>query len=263
MNPDYTKVPVDLQAKIKKWESNTPAAKQLMILEDVAGILQEVLTTLDSGQKVTGQYGSLLLDIREGLQALNAREMPESPDFSKPVVEALSKLSAAVADIEVKPEVNVAAPQLQVDAPQVTVDLSRVEKVLKSDIPKAFKEAMVLIPKTEIPENDYRPVLDKFDEVLAQLNSLETATRMKPLPGSIKVTNLDAVTDELIQLNTQYAAYKFDPNDSAPTYIGKNTSANADDDQVDWVIYKFTYSGSDVTDIRKKTGSWASRASLF
>lgn len=56
---------------------------------------------------------------------------------------------------------------------------------------------------------------------------------------------------------------RFDANDSAPIYIGLNPSTNASDDSVAWVIYKFTYSGSNVTRIQKATGTWTGRASLF
>lgn len=55
----------------------------------------------------------------------------------------------------------------------------------------------------------------------------------------------------------------FDPDDSAPTYIGINESADALTSSTDWTVYKFLYSGSNTTSIRKKTGSWDNRASLF
>lgn len=56
---------------------------------------------------------------------------------------------------------------------------------------------------------------------------------------------------------------KFDADDSAPTYIGMHDDPNATDTQTGWIIYKFTYSGSNVTQIVKKRGSWSDRASLF
>lgn len=56
----------------------------------------------------------------------------------------------------------------------------------------------------------------------------------------------------------------FDADDSAPTYIGLNRSETASQTtSQDWVIYKFTYSGSNVTQIQKRRGAWADRASLF
>ena len=55
----------------------------------------------------------------------------------------------------------------------------------------------------------------------------------------------------------------FDANDSAPTYIGINEDADALTSATDWVVYKFLYSGSDVTSVRRKLGSWDGRAALF
>jgi len=56
---------------------------------------------------------------------------------------------------------------------------------------------------------------------------------------------------------------KFDPDDSSPTYIGTNNDADASTSSTDWLIFKFTYSGSNITDIVKKAGAWTNRASLF
>ena len=47
---------------------------------------------------------------------------------------------------------------------------------------------------------------------------------------------------------------KFDADDSAPTYIGINSDADATDAATDWLIFKLTYSGSNVTQIQKKKG---------
>ena len=56
---------------------------------------------------------------------------------------------------------------------------------------------------------------------------------------------------------------KFDPNDSAPNYIGLNQTMTASDGDTDWVILKFTYGGSNVTQIQRAKGSWTGRAALF
>jgi len=56
---------------------------------------------------------------------------------------------------------------------------------------------------------------------------------------------------------------KFDASDAQPNYIGVNSDADALDGDTDWLIYKFTYSGSDVTIIQKKVGSWTGRVALF
>ncbi len=56
---------------------------------------------------------------------------------------------------------------------------------------------------------------------------------------------------------------RFDPDNSAPDYIGINQETDASDDNNGWVIYKFTYSGGNVTRIQKVRGAWGDRATLF
>lgn len=55
---------------------------------------------------------------------------------------------------------------------------------------------------------------------------------------------------------------RYDADDSAPIYIGINKNTVGDTAQYNWVIYKFTYSGANVTRIQKQVGSWDQRASL-
>jgi hypothetical protein len=60
-----------------------------------------------------------------------------------------------------------------------------------------------------------------------------------------------------------YADIRFDADDSAPTYIGLNLLKGAATSMTDWKVYKFTYSGSNVTRIQLAYGSWDNRASIF
>lgn len=55
---------------------------------------------------------------------------------------------------------------------------------------------------------------------------------------------------------------RFDPDDGTPTYIGMNKTHKALTSRADWVIRKFTYSGSNVTRIETLTGIWDNRATL-
>ena len=93
---DYTGIPEDLKAKLLKWEANAPANKQVQLLSDIADISQEMLSTLDDQKKgsedAVKQFGATLLDMREQLTALNAKEAPETPDTSKPVIDAIFKI---------------------------------------------------------------------------------------------------------------------------------------------------------------------------
>lgn len=56
---------------------------------------------------------------------------------------------------------------------------------------------------------------------------------------------------------------RFDPDDSAPNYVGLHESQGAATSDSHWVVIKFTYSGSNVTRIQKAKGAWDDRASLF
>lgn len=261
MQPDKSKLTADQRTQLETYEQNQ---SQIQALEDIASMTHELVNILDDQKKdpKVDHLGTLLVDIRESLNALTNKEAAETPDYAKPVVEAVSRLekalSASIKAIDVKPQVSVTAPQVNVPS----VDLGGVEKILK-DLPKAFETAINLLPKTEIPKPDYQPLLQAWEGISEQLLSIENATRLKPLPGSMKVTNLDDVTAQLQILNTQYDNFQFDADDVTPNYIGFNENVDASDDSVDWVIYKLTYSGTAVTSLKKKTGKWSNRTSLF
>jgi len=54
---------------------------------------------------------------------------------------------------------------------------------------------------------------------------------------------------------------RFDANDSAPTYIGLAEKNKTPTSTPAWVVYKFTYSSSNVTRIQKVSGiTWDDRA---
>lgn len=71
----------------------------------------------------------------------------------------------------------------------------------------------------------------------------------------------EASYQPFVQLDA--AKVKFDASDASPTYIGVNADSTATDGATDWTLYKFTYSGSDVTQIVRKVGSWTDRATYF
>ena len=191
---DLMKLTPEQRDKLDDWNQSK---QMLQHLSDIATLIQDIGTTLDdsekSGDKSTQAMGALLTDMRESLSTLKDKEAPESPDFAKPVVEAVAKLekavSAAIKAIDVKPNVKVDAPQVNVEPPSISVDLKGVEKILKTDIPKAFKESIKGIPKPD--KFDPKPLLDAWVGISEQLESLEIATRLKSEPGSIKVTNPD------------------------------------------------------------------------
>lgn len=168
--------------QLETWQQS---ADQLKAIQDVAAMAQEIVHLMggevDPSKTSLKDIGAVLLDIREKLGT-------EQPDFAKPVVKALDKLekafSSAISGIDVKPSVKVDAPQVHVGP--TPVDLKGIEQAMKG-IPKAFKEAINLIPVPEKPDNG--PLLDAWEGISEQLVSIENATRMKPLPGSIKINN--------------------------------------------------------------------------
>lgn len=53
----------------------------------------------------------------------------------------------------------------------------------------------------------------------------------------------------------------FDPSSAQPTYIGR-ASEGLSQSSDGWLIYKFTYSGSDITQIQTAIGKWSNRVAL-
>lgn len=261
MGVDRSQLTTDQLSQLEAYEA---AQKQLQELQDIASMAHEAINLLDeqkkTGSKTVSDFGALLVDIRESLTLLNDKQAPQMPDYAKPVVEALSRLETALSALNVSPVVNVPAPKVSV-AP-TPIDLSGVEKAL-SIMPKAFDKAISLIPKVEIPKTDFQPLLDAWEGISEQLVSIENATRMKPLPGSMKISNLDGIVGELQANNVTYDYWQFDADDSAPNYIGFNEDVAASDNDGSWIVYKLTYSGSNVTSLKKKTGPWATRVAMF
>jgi hypothetical protein len=193
---DFNKLDPSLQAKMKEWEKNSPATKQLLLFEDMADILQELLNTSDKrnkdDDKRSQHFGALLVDIRETLAKVEGKEAPEMPDFSKPIIAALKEsqshmLNAFSKAMSQQPEVHVQAPDVTVPE----LDTKEFEKLVKQ-LPDAFKQAIKLIPKVDVPETDFSPLVDKLETMSQQLESIDTASRLKPqFPNNMKVTNSD------------------------------------------------------------------------
>ena len=183
---DTKTLTLEQSVALEQYKLSLTSAKQLIELRKLTDTVQGFLSEYDNEttSKEIEKLGVVLLDVREALQDIKKREDPEQKDFSKPVVDAINKLEKAV-NIEVKPQVNVSSPDVKVPP----VDLKKIEKILKTDMPKAFEKAIKLVPKT--PKTDFEPLLDAWEGISEQLQSIDTATRMKPQPGSMKVTNRD------------------------------------------------------------------------
>lgn len=80
--------------------------------------------------------------------------------------------------------------------------------------------------------------------------------------SSYQIPNINNKPPQLID-GGFYCDILFDPDDSAPNYIGLNLQQPALTSTKDWKIYKLTYSGLNVTRYQVAYGSWDNRASLF
>lgn len=237
---DYTKVPDELKNKILEAESKKPIYQQLRVLNDLTDIVQELLSVVDEqkneGATALKGLGATLLDIREKITSLDSKEAPETPDHAKPVVSAISELkkalTASIKAIEVKPEVNVSPTEVNVPE----VDLSNLEKVLKTDIPKAFEKAVKALPQPkEVQQTDYT---EKFDAMLEQLESIDTASRMKPQFPISQLNSIKTAIENVSTVASNLYATKIDTTTTAGViYIGKAAIGSSSASAV-WQIKK-------------------------
>lgn len=81
--------------------------------------------------------------------------------------------------------------------------------------------------------------------------------------NAVEALSYNPSTGNLERQNQTVAAdVRFDTDDSAPVYIGVNSTLGAATSAATWVIYKFTYSGSAVTRVQRQIGIWDNRAAL-
>lgn len=262
---NYSKLTAEQRDKL---DAHQKTEKQFQVLSDIADITQELLNVADDSKKINElqfkQLGAVLTDAREQLVAINKKETPESPDFSTPVVKAINKLYEAFNKLELK----VDAPVVNVSPASVSVDLKGIEKILKTEIPKAFNESITLIPPTVIPETP-----DRWDEVLEWLSSIDTASRMKPQfpSGLATAAKQDSMITAIgnISGTSRYTTLLDETTTTNVTYIGKAvlTGSSIATSSAAWQISKFDESGS-VSTLKYADGDelfnniWDNRASL-
>lgn len=263
--PDLSKISPELKAKMLEWEKNNPQNRQLQVMSDVADMLQELLFVSDESKKdskdAVERLGALLTDAREQLVKLNEKELPESPDFSKPIVEVLEKLEQTMASKEYKPTIKVDAPKVDVPTPVANVsvsapDLKGIEELLKTEVPKAFEKAISQIPAPEKADNS--DILSKFDGMLEVLESIDDQVRKTPTPPTtVKVTNPDGTLVGAVQTLTE----RYDYDDPTTIYTAE-ALVGTSDGASGWTITKY-----DLTDSNDASGkvatdvSWTDRAS--
>lgn len=132
-------------------------------------------------QQSSKDINNLLTEIKTSLGTLSTLK---SPDMATPIIKALGRLETALRTAV--PNITVPIPEVNVAAPKI--DLSSIAKILKTDIPQAFEQAIAQVPKPESNE----AVANLLNEVLLQLTSIDSATRLKTqAPTKIQVTNPD------------------------------------------------------------------------
>lgn len=189
MNIDSTKLTAEQRDKLDLYNMAKEQADTIKSLQ------QKMDNFTPEMQMKISNLADLKQDLTPILDALKGLADKEQPDSTTPIVEAVDRLQKALGAIDFKPSFK---PEVKVDAPTVTVsappvDLSGVEKAVK-DVSQALKEAIASIPAVEIPETDFSPLLDKLDTVLKQLSDIDTGVRLKPEPGTMKVTHPDGTT---------------------------------------------------------------------
>lgn len=252
---DQTKLTPEQRDKLESYQQSE---KQLQTLSDIASMVHELISIVDEkpDDSHEKEAGALLMDIRDTIKELNDKEVPEQPETVKPIVEALTKLEKAVNALDVSPVIRVDSPEVNVSSP--AVDLKGIEKILKTDIPKAFKDSIGLIPKQE--KNDYSPLLRAWEGISEQLISLENATRMKPLPGSIRVSNLSDIASGGGSSEVDYSVNDIEENTTS--YFGFSTTVG------DWLIKELTDTSvayatvSNNGTVTSYTDAWTNRETL-
>lgn len=245
-----------------KLEAYQQAQQQLTTINDIASMTQEVVNILDDQKKdkKVDNLGVLLTDIRESLATIKSKKDPETPDFSKPTVEAVKELqkelTKAISKIDTKPQIKVGAPAVNVSPP--SVDLKGVEKAV-SKLSDSFKDA---IKGIKIPENDDSALTAILSDVLDQLSSIDAGVRTKPqAPTTIKVTNPDGSSIGSLSGSTYYQSFNDTTTDTNLVYLGKAV-AGSDATDAAWQIKRYNKSAGTMTfadDITTFTKQWSAR----
>lgn len=194
--PDYSKFTPEFMDKLQEIEQKKPEFKQLRLLGDIADMVQELISVADSSSKdskdTLQKLGAVLTDSHSQLVALNSKEVGETPDYATPIVNAVDELKTAItaeiSKIDVKPNVNVDAPTVTVSPTDVTVDLTKIEKLIKNDLPKAFSQAISLVPTPE--PTDTSGIVEALATMNEWLESIDHQVHFHPtFPNTMKVTN--------------------------------------------------------------------------
>jgi hypothetical protein len=80
--------------------------------------------------------------------------------------------------------------------------------------------------------------------------------------SSYRTPNLGAMRPRTADLGF-WADIRYDASEENPDYVGLHLVNGAETSDANWKIYKFTYSGANVTRTQLAYGTWDGRAALF
>lgn len=133
--------------------------------------------------------------------------------------------------------------------PNPAIKIPRPKEVLPSRPQKI--EGMIEVSNLGVLVDGLQKVVDKVEDLIMEI-------KMLPIGGSTVVATSSGSTEKPINGTTLY-----DPNDSAPIYVGMHNLPDASESDGKWEILKHTYSGSNVTRITRRRGAWVNRTTLF
>ena len=234
--------------------------------EKVTSALESLHETLKKHENVditplTEVMNNVLKEAKAIPKTQKEVKIPTPKDYSK----EFTKLSKLVSDVESA----IKAQETTVEAPVVNLPetVVNVEKPDLKPLTKDLKAIEGAIKKIVIPAQIHTDT-SKIEKELKASNKLLKEIRDTPGgggggggTGSIAPFMVNGALPVSDTASPGYTLY--DANDSAPIYIGTNNDSDALTSASDWTIYKHTYSGANVTAIRKKIGVWDDRASIF
>jgi len=238
---NLSKLSPELLAKLKAIEKNSPQFKQLEAIEDIADIVQDIHSaSVDNSELLESafkQVGAVLLDSRDSLSKIAARQDPEQPDVVKPIVKAIENMQAGLAKelgkIEVKPQIRLPelpTPSVTVKPTDVVVDIAKLEKALKT-LEKAVVGQIKAIP--EVKPTNVSPITELQKESNEWLESIDHAVRLKPtFPNTMAIGNMPNTfplpNDQMTALTPQtYKLLLDDTSTPNVTYVGKSAIGSA------------------------------------
>lgn len=219
--------------------------------------------TLTTGLEKLGK--DLSKDFKTLEQAVNNIMIPEQKDVVIPptVFPQLQRVEVTNWKLPEFPEINIPETKFpDINFPQYPTEI-KVSNLKDIKIPE------VKIPLAPKRQEVFGQVdVKSFGELLSGIQILVDAIndlKLELLNSAIATGGGTTITATPMGSHKEQikGTTLFDPNDSAPDYIGMHTLPAASTADNKWEIIKNTYSGSNVIKIERRMGVWDNRTSLF